>query len=232
MIGDLADNGGQTDTHGLLEDGPAIEPRGPSTARRPTSASSRGRSPARARSVRSRASRDRLHCHRDSRQRERHLLRRPRELHVARALNEASPADAVILPAGTYVVDESALPVEGDTIVGAGARTTIIEGDSGDRVLNVTQGANEVAGVTITGGESPGSPMTGIGGGILVNGATTSLLMSNVTVTENQAFEGGGIGTNGGTLTVLHSTISDNNAGAPTSGGAGGGLWLGGTTTR
>ena len=235
-LGPLADNGGSTDTHGLFPGSPAINAADPlfcpATDQRGEPRNSNG--PCAMGAFEGTIGVDfTVNVDYDNAG-PGPCDPLPGDCTLREALVAASPNDAVILPADTYVVEHGALTLEGDTIAGAGARDSVIEAASAnnDRVLNVISGANEVAGVTITGGRSPNAPSAGLGGGILVTGATTSLLMSNVTVTQNSAFEGGGIGTTGGTLTISRSTISRNSAIEADNGTSGGGMWLSGTTTQ
>lgn len=129
------------------------------------------------------------------------------------------------VPAGTYDLSTGQLKISSDVnIVGAGARSTIIDGSAtGQRVLEVSSGTASVSGVTIEGGNtnsgsSGGDPTPGVGGGIWVV-AQATLTLEDSMVTGNQAdITGGGI-ENDGTLTVLRSTIEDN-----TTEGVGGGI--------
>jgi CSLREA domain-containing protein len=144
------------------------------------------------------------------------------------AVAQAGPTDTVRLPAGHYVLEQGPLVLQGDTIAGAGARTTTIDGQGGDRVLQSTVGVNRVSGVTVTGGRS-----TGAGGGILLQRVDPPVQLDvvNVTVTGNAAAAGGGIANIGGALNVIRSTVSRNRVDA-TQGAPGGGFHLnGGTTT-
>jgi hypothetical protein len=149
-------------------------------------------------------------------------------------LAAVNPADRVILPAGTYELQgNGSLDLNGDNIVGAGARTTAIVGNGQDRVITAEGGTNTIAGVTIRGGESPDAPAPGQGGGAVVLPGT-SLALNETTVRENEGSPGGGIA-NYGTLTIVRSTVADNVASAATGTTEGGGLLLGGgssTTVR
>jgi CSLREA domain-containing protein len=150
------------------------------------------------------------------------------------ALNAANPnagGDSVSLPAGVYTLTLRGGPVDlvGDTINGAGARTTVIDGGGVRRVMDVTNlnpqvgppVPSEVSGVTIRNGLAPGaSGPANLGGGIQVQSGTLTLV--NSTVVGNHADgDGGGIGLNSGDSLVLdHSTVAGN-----TAGGDGGGIW-------
>lgn len=151
------------------------------------------------------------------------------------AANASPDHDAILLPAGTYNLtlggpgeDQGAqgdLDLLGDaTLLGAGARSTIIDAGQRDRVLHVQGGVTvEVQGVTLRGGRSVDS-----GGGILNNGRLT---LSGVMVVGNETLGtafGGGIYTDGNeaVLTVRDSTFATNAAS-----GGGGGAAVGGTAT-
>jgi CSLREA domain-containing protein/uncharacterized repeat protein (TIGR01451 family) len=155
------------------------------------------------------------------------------------AANANPGADTINVPSGHYTLsregtfeDNSStgdLDISGDTtIVGSGARSTIIDGNQIDRVIEVVSppicfnvcaaGAItipvSISGVTITGGLAPAT--TG-GGGISVSNSNFSLDLSNSTVTNNSNPDGKGPGFGGGIfsagpLTVTASTISDNSA--------------------
>jgi CSLREA domain-containing protein len=120
------------------------------------------------------------------------------------ALSSTADGTIVRLPAGTYTVSEGPLPGGGNrTLVGAGARTTIITAENGSRVMNVTGGIS-ISGVTITEGRVEELP----GGGIHVS-ATGALNLFDSTVLSNEAETGGGIYSEG-TLHVERSTIAEN----------------------
>ena len=84
------------------------------------------------------------------------------------AVTEAVSTDRVILPGGIYELDQGSLALNGETIVGTGARSTVIVGDESDRVILADEGVNHISGVTIQGGDSQDAPSTGIGAGVLV----------------------------------------------------------------
>ena len=142
----------------------------------------------------------------------------------------AGPGDRVIVPGGTYQLQQGQLVLDGEAVVGAGARTTIIEGTGEDRVFFADRSNSSISGVTITGGSAD------LGGGALVQFnvefPTASLTLTDVTVFDNFGQRGGGLANFGRTLTVIRSTVSGNGAGMPTSGGHGGGIaTFSGTTT-
>jgi CSLREA domain-containing protein len=160
--------------------------------------------------------------------------------------NALAGADTIEVPAGLYVLTKSGndanngsagdLDISSDvTIVGAGARTTIIDGDgalSEDRVFDIGPlgAANvSISGVTIRNGHAGGAtgPDSENGGGIQqISG--TFLTLTDVIVTGNDtAFFGGGIYTEGD-ITIVRSLISGNVNSDPGSGGDGGGIALNG----
>jgi hypothetical protein len=95
------------------------------------------------------------------------------------------------------------------SFLGTNARTTIIQGNGGDRVfgfrgnsLNTTQIV--MSGLTIRNGSTLAS-----GGGI--NAVTNlSLSLNNVTIANNSANQGGGIFTSGVRMDLTNSTVSGN----------------------
>lgn len=100
-------------------------------------------------------------------------------------------------------------------ITGAGARATIIRGQTGfnDRIFENT-GTTTISGLTVTGGNGL------IGGGVRNNGGTLTLQKAAVTgnTTANRS---GGVDVTGGTLNLTNSTISGNQ-----SDGDGGAIYL------
>jgi CSLREA domain-containing protein len=166
-----------------------------------------------------------------------------------------SGADTITLPAGTYTLtlagageDANAtgdLDITGDvTITGAGAGTTIIDGNATDRVLqiigtskmhinNITLRNGNLGTSNIGGGIYTDGPLTLAGSAIRANTAargggiysTNVLTITASSLTNNQApYTGSGTGVGGGlehhgaTLALINSTIS-NNIGGHNSGG-------------
>jgi CSLREA domain-containing protein len=147
------------------------------------------------------------------------------------ALNEATSADSVRLPAGTYNVNAQLgeLILSGDKLNGAGARTTVIDGGLATRVFytendnsSQTPVAPQIAGVTVRRGNGvtqDSTHSTGTGGGIFVSG---TLGLVNSQVVGNSADEGGGIGMeSGANLVMIGSTVASNRA----NNGRGGGIY-------
>ncbi|MEA2374286.1 MAG: hypothetical protein QOD53_749, partial [Thermoleophilaceae bacterium] len=143
------------------------------------------------------------------------------------AANTAPSDDTVVVPAGNYVLtrtgsgennglvgDLDVKPNGKLTIVGAGARTTVIDANQIDRVIDVLDDSvMDVSGVTITGGFAPGQ----FGGGVSVSGGGSSTL-TTVTVTDaavvgNEADQGGGLENDrSADLTLTRTTVSGNKA--------------------
>lgn len=152
------------------------------------------------------------------------------------AVMQASNSDAAItdgvvitLPAGLYTLNlpiasgggqlELSNPPFGTTyikIIGAGAATTIIDGNAADRVVHISPlRPSLISGVTIRNGRPPGK--TDSGGGILNEGYLA--LNSSIVSDNSAAYYGGGIA-NKGNLVMLASSIESNHAGL-----TGGGIW-------
>jgi CSLREA domain-containing protein len=157
-----------------------------------------------------------------------------------------SGADVITVPAGTYLLtlvgageDAAAtgdLDVTTDVdLQGAGAASTIIDGNLTDRVFDVDPAASGVtarlAGVTVRNGAqvSEGAGIRNAGTLTIENSAVT-----DNTATGNSVARGGGI-RDSGTLTVVLSTVNDNTAKVITPpGGAtaqGGGVYSDGSAT-
>ena len=182
----------------------------------------------------------------------------PGDLSLREAIiqSNATPGpNTIVVPAGTYNLtiagSGETLGQTGDlditnsvNIQGAGSASTIINGNSLDRVFYVLGSGSTVpvvsiSGVTIEGGRAPDASSLGPnnGGGIEVSGATLTVDQS---VVENNrtgnggsyAGRGGGINVDGGTLTVTSSIITANTTGTGTTfGGDGGGISSSGSST-
>src|SRR5271156_5985883 len=109
-------------------------------------------------------------------------------------------------------------------ILGANARTTIVDGNQAKTVFTISSGVVLLSGLTIENGSAAG----GYAGGIVNQGTLT---VSMCTITGNDGTGGyvGGIFNDAGTTTVTNSTITGNSV----SGGYVGGIFNfnGGTTT-
>jgi CSLREA domain-containing protein len=152
------------------------------------------------------------------------------------AANTSPGADTIVLPAGTYSLTVSTPPeedlsAEGDlditddvTITGAGARSTIIDGNGGvtnERVLDIQfPFVANVSGVTVQGGRQANSNQ---GGGILVRSnndgsISATLNLTNSAVVNNVSTNyGGGIDSDGNsnlTNVLLAGNHADQGGGA------------------
>jgi hypothetical protein len=148
------------------------------------------------------------------------------------ATEDAGTGDRVIVRAGTYTLTQGPLTPNGESIVGAGARTTIIDAGGVGKALEVVSPGSQVSGVTLRNGGGQ-SQASGAGGAVLVRStvAAASLTLTNVTVSGSHTTAGGGVASLGGTLTIVNSTIAGNLAQTGVGASGGGVLVAGGTTT-
>jgi len=133
--------------------------------------------------------------------------------------NAGPGADTVSVPAGTYVLsiagsDDSAAAGDLDvtdplTIVGAGARTTIIDANGIDRAVHaIASNGLTISGVTLRNGLAASNTD---GGGI--ESGTGALRLTDVAVVNNAATrDGGGLNKSLGTLVMTDVTLSGNSA--------------------
>jgi CSLREA domain-containing protein len=150
------------------------------------------------------------------------------------AVTVAANGDVINVPANTYMLSANfggELLVDANiTIVGTGARQTIIDANLGSRVMRVAPPVGTPAPVPVTANVSGVTLTRGIGvGGNNPNGgalhvqfnATLTLTDSAVMNSRSQTGNGGGI-YNDGTLNLNRVTVSGNEAvgaGAPANGG-------------
>ncbi|MEO6500586.1 MAG: putative Ig domain-containing protein [Jatrophihabitantaceae bacterium] len=157
---------------------------------------------------------------------------------VCAANNAGATSSTITVAAGVYTLANGELqmgkvPGSNITLNGAGAGSTIIQGNDTFRIFNLDPNlvgnvTTSISGVTITKGSD-----SVFGGGGIIAGSTAqptgapldNLTISNSTITANHASggsnTGGGLAFSGGNLTITNSTISNN-----TSNGAGGsGVW-------
>jgi len=145
------------------------------------------------------------------------------------AVTAASGGDTIVVPASAspYLLTGSALVLNKTvTVVGGGARGTVLQGTSGNRVIRVTAGTTTMSGVTITGGDLTS---TGDGGGIVVQAGgfklTDAAIVGNKVEVSNNNAAGGGLAVESGTsatltrVTVSGNSVSDNGPGGSTFGG-------------
>lgn len=135
------------------------------------------------------------------------------------ASNAAAGTNTITLPAGTYTLTIAGQGEDGGatgdlditsnlTINGAGAATTIVNGNALDRVFHIVASGVTVVfnDLTITGG----SPTSSDGGGLLNEGTAT---LNNCVVSANSSPNGDGGGVyNDFIMTISNSTISGNSA--------------------
>ena len=140
--------------------------------------------------------------------------------------NAFAGTDTIVVPAGTYALtragaaEQAALNGDLDvtqsvTFDGAGARSTVVDQQVAEGVLDVRSGAGTVTveGLTLRGGDSAGSAGAG-----LANRASVMLVDS--AVRDNGSIRSPGAGIyNAGSLTVDRSLIAANSSGAAAGGG-------------
>src|SRR5262245_12301127 len=167
---------------------------------------------------------------------------------LRQALANANDGDLIRLPARTYAVTSSDLNVvDAVTIRGAGARSTVLQGNDSVRIVSIAAGLSEVtlSRLTVAGGSAGASDGGGIrsssnlrllgvavvenrtnaqgsqdGGGVH---AAEALSIRDSLIAGNTGYNGGGVYANG-PLSVCNSTIAGNTAGTPMENGDGGGL--------
>ena len=154
---------------------------------------------------------------------------------VCAANNAGATSSTITVAAGTYTLTNGELQmgkVSGSniTLTGAGAGSTVINGNNTTRVFNLdpnTVGGvvTSISGVTITGGRDSTFGGAGIIAGATAQPTGDTLTISNSTLTNNHATGGsnvgGALGFAGGSLTITNSTISNNS----TTGAGGSGVW-------
>ncbi|MBK5218651.1 MAG: hypothetical protein JJE35_02515 [Thermoleophilia bacterium] len=161
---------------------------------------------------------------------------------VVSASSSADEEDRIEVPAGNYGLSSgNELILNGGGTVaihGAGARTTVIDGLGGGRVLKLEGSDVGIEGVTIAGGLAgmEVAEFAGDGGGILISNSD-KLSLSQVTVAGNSAIlNGGGIAAppesgNATAVTIANSTISGNKVTGGVLEGMGGGVYALGDLT-
>jgi CSLREA domain-containing protein len=149
---------------------------------------------------------------------------------IMEANHQTGGLTKIVIPAGTYTL--TIPPLGGDdettgdlnitratTIEGAGAATTILDGNASDRVFLVANVAVAMSGLTIRNGVATSS-----GGGIALGGLSAALTATNCTITANTAASGGGINVGFGNLILVGSTISGNHSTSTSAANGGGGI--------
>src|SRR3954469_1687593 len=142
----------------------------------------------------------------------------------------AETDDTVTVPPGpTTLTGGDLVPPSGVSIIGASARTTIIQGDGKARIFTI--GGERI--VTFQNLTMADGTATGAQGGNLLVGASAIVGLSHVRVTGGDAAQGAGIAaTAPRTLLILSSLIDHNVAtqAATGGGGDGGGIYFQGTS--
>ena len=152
---------------------------------------------------------------------------------LRQAVAAANPGDTVSVPAGHYTLALGQITVpQPITIAGAGAGSTIIDGNNASRIFDVTElpGTATIEGLTLTRGKV-NVTTSNQGGGAVFNQGNTVALPSD-TFTDNSVTGGGASGQGGGavfnganTVTISGSSFQGNNV---TLGGTGSTTGLGG----
>ncbi len=117
--------------------------------------------------------------------------------------------DQVTLPAGNYLLSEGELTISDDFLLtGAGAATTIIDGQSTSRVFNITDLTTDEINLTLQGLTVQNGFIDGYGGGIY---NYEILVIEQCALINNAAVYGGGMFSgSGGLVTIQDSQISGN----------------------
>lgn len=141
--------------------------------------------------------------------------------------NALAGTDSINIPAGTYQLtivgdDDSALlgdldiTIENVTITGAGMNQTIIDGNSIDRIFQISSTVVTLQDLTLQNGGDASA--TVVGGAVLfVGNATSRLNLINVNIKNNRANAGGGLFISGSpsnlpTASIVSTTFSTNTA--------------------
>jgi hypothetical protein len=170
---------------------------------------------------------------------------------IGHAISLASSGDSAMVAAATYT--ENLTIGFSLKVVGAGAKTTIIDGGRKGTVVKISDGNAHVTlskltiqngsykgiqnGGTLTISNSTvagnlGTIFGGGSGGGIYNDNLGTVTINNSTVSGNRANVGGGIyNDNLGTVTINSSTVSGNTASGPEGFGFGGGIANSGTLT-
>src|SRR4051794_32875475 len=141
----------------------------------------------------------------------------------------AETDDTVTVPPGMTTLSSDLVPPSGVAIIGASARTTIIQGDGKARIFTIG-GERTVTFQNLT--MANGTATGGQGGNLLV-GASALVSLSHVRVTGGASAQGAGIAATAPRILLIVDSLIDHNIAtqAPTgAGGDGGGLFFQGTS--
>src|SRR4051812_9815772 len=138
----------------------------------------------------------------------------------------AETDDTVTVPPGpTTLTGGDLVPPSGVSIIGASARTTIIQGDGKARIFTIG-GERTVTFQNLT--LADGTASGGQGGNLLV-GASALVALTHVRVTGGAAAQGAGIAATAPRILLIVDSLIDHNIatqGASGAGGDGGGLYF------
>jgi CSLREA domain-containing protein len=224
-ITDLRHNGGETDTHELLEGSPAIGRAEPGTCEgtfdqrglaRPSGADGCDVGAyERAGELTVSTTTDQAGLCTDT------------DCSLREAIDLVADEGEVEVPSGNYGLSRGMLTIDREVVVrGAGAPHTTFTAGLGSRVLHVFEGGFvTLVGVRITGGNvmQEQDPLGPVGGGVAVTDAAVQLIDS--AVDNNIARRGGGIYSDDGGVLLTDTTVASNEA-PDQEVGWGGGLYL------
>jgi hypothetical protein len=142
---------------------------------------------------------------------------------LRQALADAVTGESIDIPAGTYTLTSGQLSVNGKslTLVGAGARSTIVTAGGASRVFLLNGNPTRLSGMTITGGRLDAAAETDEchGGAGICNANDLELTdvavvgnVANMTTNSSNAVGGAGIYNNGDTVTMTRTTVAGNRA--------------------
>src|SRR3954447_25649002 len=141
----------------------------------------------------------------------------------------AETDDTVTVPPGMTTLSSDLVPPSGVAIIGASARTTIIQGDGKARIFTIG-GERTVTFQNLT--MANGTATGGKGGNLLV-GASALVSLSHVRVTGGASAQGAGIAATAPRILLIVDSLIDHNVAtqaATGAGGDGGGLFFQGTS--
>ena len=125
---------------------------------------------------------------------------------LRQAIADATPGDTITFAVtGTITLMSGELAFNKDlSIQGPNANLLTISGNNTSRIFNISGGAVNLSGLSI----SNGNFATGFGGGI--RAADCNLTISNCAITNNSAQNAGGLTLLRGTFNIVNTTISGN----------------------